>query len=238
MSRSHDLVEIARKVSDGEMGNISIFDLSGNKRIEIFCYFAQKLHYHYSRLKGSHRFIPWETENFGEKLSEHSVRRNGLMVDDSLYPREEAYTTSTRIVVLASEYYGLPRFEKPKDGIWTLGDKKLVVRICITHDGVFWLEWYEGTVTEMYEKHPSLPKKVIVSNTKFIRLDCTICVDNKRVPDEFWKLLTKHPEIVYHFACGCIQLLQEEIKDRRERVERDAALVVKLETFGRMFGIR
>ena len=242
MSRSHDLVAIAKRASDGEVGGISVFDLSGNDRIKIFFHFAQKLHHHYSHLNGDRLFVPWKTENFrdtGGDLSRDSVLHNGLFVDDSLYPKEESYTPLTRVVVLASDYFRLPKFGKPKDGAWNLGDKKLVTRICMTQDGQFWLEWYEGTVTEMYERHPNLPKKVLVGKTKFIPLNYTMYyVDNEPVPAELWKLVTKCPEIVSSFAYRCIGLLEEEATERKERAERDAALARKLKIFGQVFGIR
>ncbi len=140
MSSSHDLVKIA--IGDVR---VPVDQLTLGQRVDLFEAFAMRLWRHYNHMKGGSLFIPWETENFGEKLTQYSIRRNSLVLDESQYPSHVDYNQKTRVVVLTSHYFRIPDFKLPENGIWKLGDIKLVVRLCLVQNGGLYLEWYEGS---------------------------------------------------------------------------------------------
>lgn len=232
MSSSHDLVQLAK-------GNVrvSVEDLSQKQQLEVFDVYAHALHNHYNQLKGGSLFVPWAIENFGDVLTTHNVRRYSLVLDKSLYPKDDDYNSKTRIIALISDYFKFPDFKKPKDGIWKLGDSKLVTRICLVQDGELYLEWYEGKVTEMYKNHENLPNKVLVTSAEYIKLPFMMCNDGDKVPEKFKKLIEIDPGVIYSFGYSTLNLLGSEIAARQERVDRDRRLFDELNKFGRIFKI-
>lgn len=229
MSRSQDLVGIAT----GDV-RVSVSDLSVGKRIHLFDALALVVCRHYEGLHGGSRFISWHTENFGEKLTERSVRRYSLAIDESLYPKSEEYNTETRIVSLTSHYFRLPEFKLPENGCWNFGDTKLVARICLTQHGNLYLEWYRGKIRAMNEVY-KIPGRVVVDEAKYIEIPRFLSIDER--PSELKTFLEKAPEVLYSFGFACMHLLKNEEECRRQRADHDAKAFAKLSNVGRIFGI-
>ena len=130
----------------------------------------------------------------------------------------------------------MPEFKTPKDGKWNLRDSKLVIRLCIAQDGELYLEWYEGKVTAMDAEHPTIPERTVISVAKYIKLPRYMRLENTS-PEEFKKLLSTHPFILYSFGSAVLSLLKSEAEERQRRADRDRALFIELNNIGRAFGI-
>lgn len=230
MSRSQDLVGIAT-------GNVRVpvSTLSLGKRIRLFKALASVLQKHYMDVPSGPHFVPWQEENFGDKLSEHSVRRYSLVLDESFYPKDKNYNKETKIVALTSHYFRLPEFKLPENGQWNLGDIKLVARICLVHNGNMYLEWYIGKVTEMKENHPNLPKRVVIYDARYLAIPRFFSLDE--VPDELKTLLSKASEILYSFGHACLSLLQKEEELKRRLARRDMEAFTEFSNISRIFGV-
>ncbi len=230
MSRSQDLVAIAT----GSV-LIGIETLSPHKRLRLFGELAAIVQEHYEKNPAGENFISWQEESFGETLTSHSVRRYSLALDESLYPNHEKYNKRTKISALTGNYFRLPEFEAPKNGEWKIGDTKLVTRFCLTHDGVIYLEWYLGRVTEMWKDHPNLPSKIVVIETRYIAIPHHYSQDS--IPDELRTLLGKDPSVLYSFGFNCLSLLRHEEEECLQRAQLHAKTFSEFRNIGRIFGI-
>lgn len=231
MSRSQDLVGIAT----GDV-RVSVESLSASKRLRLFDALAIVVRRHYEDLAGGSNFVTWQEENFGEEMTDNSIRKYSLALDKSLYPQHKNYNTKTRIVTLTGDYFRLPEFKLPKDGDWKLGDTKLVTRLCLTQNGDLYLEYYLGKVRMMDEQYPTIPRRVVVDEARYIEISRSIEIE--KAPDELKALFIKAPEIIYSFGFACMRLFKNEEEARRRRADRDAKAFTDIANIGRIFGIR
>ncbi len=232
MSRAHDLVEIM--VSDFR---ITSRDLCLDERLQLFEAYINGLHRRYSHLRGGSQFVSWKTENLGERLTDHSIRRYSLTLIPFLFPQSPDYDNKkTRITVLASDYFKLPEFKKPDNGEWKLGDIRLVIRLCLTQEGDLYLEWYEGEVRSIENGQKGIPTYIPVNVARYIKLPPCMRLNNS-VPDELKTILESSPEILLSFGYGVLKLLSDEIKNKQEKIDRDRILLARFNIIGQALGI-
>jgi hypothetical protein len=236
MSGQLDVVELA-------MGDVSIpvSDLTLNDRVEVFAKIIEALKSFYNREnKGGGSFLEWEKESYGEKWTTHTLRRQVLVVDRSLWPKSDEYDHTTRIVSLTCESYRENFKEKPKEPNWKVGDIKLVYRLCVTNEGAVFLERYEGMVAGVDEKYSGVPTTVVVSKASFHRLRYYRIEDDSEdgVAWREIKLLLKHdPFTLFSFGSSVLRLFNDEAVARERRAERERIAFNKLNAKLSHFGI-
>ncbi|MEZ0209145.1 MAG: hypothetical protein ACAH17_03150 [Candidatus Paceibacterota bacterium] len=237
MSGPLDVVKFAK----GDV-RVPVNELTITQRMELFQMFHLNISGHFggNGNRGGSSFIPWEVENFGEGWTTHTLRRENLTFHESLWPKEEKYTVTTRVVSLTCDRFKMPHFKKPKDEGWEKGDKKLVTRLCLTQDGKLHLEWYEGVVVEMRKDYPRIPSVILVDKAEYFRIhpyntlgDNTADIAIARLK----LLLQENPFTLFHFGSAILSLLDHEATEREKRAQRDRALFRELNYKGRGFHI-
>jgi len=221
-------------IADGDV-SVSIDELNVFERLKLLRMYVRPLESHYSGgHKGGTGFRSWHSDNFGDPLSTHSVRRYYIQgMDAGLRPSDSDYNTQTRIATLSADYVLLPEFKEPKAS-WELGDVQLLTRFCLTNGGALYLEWYEGKVTKMDKKHPNLPERITLMSAEYHKIGSTI---EGKALERIETVLEKRPRQLFSFALGVLRLISCEAEQKEKAALRSRSLFNELNIKGYIFGI-
>ena len=205
-------------VASGDV-RIPIETMSASDRIRLFWAVARPLEQYLEGKRGGTGFREWSKENNDwEQLGNHALLRYSISIHKSQKPGLPQYNERTRIHVIAAEYWRLPEYDLPDNGAWKKGDACLVVRLCVTNTGRFYLERHETEVSRGsrdLEGHLKLVRKA-----EYLPLSWCTWKDQDHNDDQLRALFERKPEFLISALYGIRSLMRNDISEKERALSR------------------
>lgn len=205
-------------VASGD-ARIPIEAMSALDRIRLFWAVARLLEQYLEGKRGGTGFREWSKENDDrERLGNHALLRYSISIDSSQKPDLPEYKERTRIHVIAAEYWRLPEYDLPDNGAWKKGDECLVVRLCVTNTGRFYLERYE---TKVSRGSSDLDGQLrLVDKAEYLPLSLCTWNDQGNGDVKLRALFERKPEFLISALYGIRSLMRNDISEKEQALSR------------------
>lgn len=221
MTSQLDVVGIA----SGDV-RVPIECISNEDRIRLFWVLARPLEQFLECNRGGAGFAPWNEDSAERGRVRDTLAGFTLSLDKSLRPSGQDYSIKTRMHVIAAAYYRLPDYDLPHNGGWKSGEKCLVVRICVTNVGKFYLERYEAFVSRGMDDPKGLCK--VVSSAQYLPLVWWNLNELSEGNTKLFELFNHKPELLVSAIHGMLSFFHDDIKVREARLKDSRTAFEKL----------
>lgn len=212
---------------------VSVDSITNEDRVRLFWLLARPLEQFLSRNRGGTGFHEWRKEGGDGNRTRDTLAGFTLSLDHSLEPEGKDYSIMTRMHVIAANYYRLPDYDLPHNGGWKSGEKCLVVRICVTNVGKFYLERYEAFVSRGMDDPKGLCK--VVASAKYLQLTWWDFDDVALGNTLLRELFGQKPELLVSTMYGILSFFHDDTHARKLRLQDSQQTFAQLRGATSMF---